>query len=335
MPIVGRRARWALGAIALAACIDTNRWPVENTGVGHLVGNSSREFQQYTGAPYYHGGIDVREPPAPDGPWLRSVDAGTVSISYNTNPIYHGVIITNRDTTDFGYWHVDSASITQDVLDAWRNGTTLADNVRMGQLVVWPACGFHHVHFYRERPAGETDPMVYVRPANETRKPTLNGVWFARNATDNYFTGSTPTVSGDVDIVAEISDRIFGTAHLTGAYNARYTIERGFRILFFFTIWWTVEKGPDVFPGIYRPNDNTASVVFQTAAPRASSSNYCGTEVYYYVLTNGYTSGYADATGMWDTDGGGFPNGLYRVSVTARDAAGNEASRSQEVVVRN
>ncbi len=330
------KARLApLLVLVVVACDSTNSWPVEATDKGHPVGNSSREFQQYgVGSPYYHGGMDVREPPAPGGPWLRSVGSGTVSISYNANPIYHGITIRTADTTDFGYWHVDSASITAAVLDAWTNGTVLASNVRMGQIVRWTDCGFHHVHFFRKRPAGETDPMVFVRPHDETTAPTINDVFFARNATDVYFGGVIPTVSGDVDIVADISDQIFTTAHLTGAYNVKYKIQRriGFWI---FSFWWTVQSAADVFPSVFRPAQSTASVVFQTAAPHASSSNYCGTETYFYVLTNGVASSYDDAMGFWDTDGGGFPNGRYRVRMTARDASGNSRSRSQEVTVSN
>jgi hypothetical protein len=176
--------------------------------------------------------------------------------------------------------------------------------------------------------------MVYVRPRDETNIPTVSGVSFAQNATDTYFPGSPPSVSGDVDIVAEISDQIFTTAHLTGAYNVDYKIQRRFKF-WFFQFWWTVQTGSKLFPGVTRPNDVTAAVVFQTAAPRASNSNYCGTEVYFYVLTNGVQSSYNDAAGFWDTDGGGFPNGRYRIRVTARDVTGNKGSRYQEVQVTN
>lgn len=330
---MNRRLTLLLVGLA-AACVRTNFWPVEATNTGHPVGNSSREFQQYTGAPYYHGGIDVREPPAPNGPWLRSVDSGTVTISYSASAIYHGITIRTADTTDFGYWHVDSASITAAVLNAWNNGTRLARDVRMGQIVTWTSCGFHHLHFFRNRPGAETDPMVHVRPRDETAAPVVNGVFFAQNATDTYFNGAVPDVDGDVDIVADISDQIFTTAHITGAYNVKYKIQRRFKF-WFITFWWTVETSADIFPPINRPADATASVVFQTAAPRMSSSNYCGTEVYFYVLTNGNASAYSDANGFWDTDGGGFANGRYRVRVTARDASGNSGSRTQEVNVAN
>jgi len=322
-----------VGLLALA-CVRTNPWPVEDVAAGHPVGNSSREFQQYSGAPYYHGGIDVREPPAPNGPWLRSVDSGTVGISYSANPIYHGVILDTHDTIEFGYWHVDSASITAAVLDAWNDGTVLARNVRMGQIVDWPACGFHHVHFYRTRPAGETDPMVFVRPKNETVAPGVNEIAFAQNATDTYFAGTPPGVSGDVDIVAQVSDQIFTAGHITGAYDVSYKIQR--RIKFwFFQFWWTVASSDPIFPSTLKPADVTAATVFQTAAPRSSSSNYCGTESYFYVLTNGNPAAYNDAAGFWDTDGGAFSNGRYRVRVVARDASGNSGTRTQEVDVAN
>lgn len=322
-----------LWLVLLASCVDRrNFWPVEDTGQAHGVGNSSREFQQYTGAPYYHSGIDVREPPAPGGPWLRSVDSGSVAISYSGSPIYHGIIITTANNLEFGYWHVDSASIPLAVLNAWNNGTTLARDVQIGQIVNWPACDFHHVHFYRRRPAGETDPMLHVRPNKEAARPTVANVRLARNATDTYFPGS--TVDGDVDIVAEISDSIFTTSHLSGAYNVSYKIERE-RKLFFLRWWQDVLEVDSIFRRNFTPPNASASVVYKTTGPFQSSSNYCGTEVYHYVVTNGIVSGFNDAAGFWDTDGGRFPNGRYRIKVTARDAAGNRSSRSLVVRVAN
>ncbi len=317
-----------------AACVDTNFWPVEDTGTGHPVGNSSREFQKYGGAPYYHGGIDVREPPAPGGPWLRSVDSGTVALSFSANPIYHGIVITDPDNTQYGYWHVDSTTITLPVWAAWTGGTTLARDIRIAQIVFWPSCAFHHVHFFRKRPAAETDPMVFVRPNNESAVPTVSDIQLAQNASNVYFAGSPLTVSGDVDIIAEISDSIFTDQHLTGVYNASVKIQRRKRILFL-SFWKTVLKIDSIFPKVNKPAAATASTVFKTSGPLVSSSNYCGTEVYYYVMTNGVESGYNDANGFWDTDGGSFPNGEYRIKVRAWDAHGNHHERTTLVTVNN
>jgi hypothetical protein len=240
-------------------------------------------------------------------------------------------MITNPGNVEFGYWHADSPSITLPVWNAWTNGTQLARNVQISQIVNWPACNFHHVHFYRKTPASETDPMVFVNPRNETARPRVANIRFARNASDTYFGSS---VNGDVDIVAEISDSIFTTAHLTGVYNASYKIQRGFTILFF-TWWQTVLTVDSIFPKITRPADATAAVVFKTTGAFPSNSNYCGTEVNQYVVTNGVEAGYNDTNGRWDTDGGGFPDGRYRVEVKAWDVAGNEAKRRREIFVNN
>ncbi len=324
----------AVIVLAGFACVDTNFWPVENTGIGHPVGNSSREFQFYGGVPYYHSGIDVTEPAAPGGPWLRSVDSGTVVISFSASPMYHGIIITDPDTISYGYWHVDSASITTAVWNAWTGGTRLALDVRMSQIAFWAACAYHHVHFFRRTPSGETDPMIFVRPNGETARPTVTEVRFAQNATDTYFTGTPPTVSGDVDIVAQISDSVYTTTHLVGVYDVKVRVQRRIKI-WFLTFWWPALTVNSIFAPINTPPGASASVVFKTNPPRQSNSNYCGTEVNYYVVTNGVASSYNDGAGFWDTDGGGFPNGRYRVKVTARDASGNASTRTQLVDVTN
>ncbi|HMI94445.1 MAG TPA: hypothetical protein VK509_23895 [Polyangiales bacterium] len=59
-----------------------------------------------------------------------------------------------------------------------------------------------------------------------------------------------------------------------------------------------------------------------------SSSDYLGVENYRHVMTHGWGQ-----PGSWDTRD--FPDGLYQVSVEARDHAGNRAARSELVAIDN
>lgn len=94
-------------------------WPVEPTNADHPIGNVFGEFQQYVSipTPYLHTGHDVREDPAPNGPWVRSVTGGALTLQDNPNNptnLYNGVTIITGTTT-YRYWHLDHNTIQQDV----------------------------------------------------------------------------------------------------------------------------------------------------------------------------------------------------------------------------
>jgi hypothetical protein len=81
--------------------------------------------------------------------------------------------------------------------------------------------------------------------------------------------------------------------------------------------------------------NTNAAVIYRDSAPFDSSSNYCTTENYYYVLTNVDGNGIiiSDVTGLWDTTT--LANGTYEVTVTAEDASMNIAILSEQVEINN
>ena len=330
----GFRHALALGLVlsSAAACesrFPLTEWPIEDQTVEHEIGNSGGEFQQYTGSPYFHEGIDILDEDAPGGPWVISVREGTVTLTRpGPGSLYNGVVVTAADGDRYVYWHLDDNSIQTAVEDADANGTVLPEGTQIAQLVTWTACDYHHLHYEVADAAGSREPILTIVPREDTTSPILIAVSFVENATNNVMPNDTlglPIVTGQVDIIAHAYDTQFGAAR-TGVLELNWFVEDS--------------TGATVVPTTtmdFRdiPPDTAAVDAFRNSAPFDSSSDYCGTENSYYVLTNVDADGaiVADATGLWGTTT--LANGTYFVHVTAEDQWGNDFTMIRQVTVDN
>ncbi len=323
--------------LALAGCHFPNtRWPVEPTNQVHPIGNSGGEFQQYSGAPYFHEGIDiVDDDPAPSGPYVRTTRAGTVNLSLpGAGSLYNGMTVSHGDAyaSAYKYWHLDFNSIQQSVRDADDDGTVLADNSQVSQLVSWTACSYHHLHYEHCDVNGCEDPVWDMTPNSDPNGPSATDLQFTDNGSSSTFSPGFPdtVVSGQVDIVARASDRQFVTAtqdHKTGVMMIRYRVED-------LTTGDTMKTGKTInFTKI--PSNGDTTVLYRNAAPYDSDSSYCGTETYYYVVTNVSDSDASDFDESYAWDTTALPNGRYRVWVTVWDASLNETSIGKQVRIAN
>ena len=313
------------------------QWPIEPTNQEHPIGNSGGEFQQYTGmSPYFHEGIDiVDDDPAPNGPYVRTTREGNVSLSLpGAGSLYNGMTISHNDAdnSSYKYWHLDFNSIQQSVRDAETNGTTLAANSQVSQLVDWTACSYHHLHYEHCDNGGCEDPVWDMVPRVDTNSPIVVGFDLTDNGSTTTFPFSFPNtvVNGMVDIVAEAYDRQFVTAtqdHKTGVMKIRYRVEE-------LGTNNTVKTGRTIdFTDI--PSDSVTTTLYRNAAPYDSDSGYCSGEEYFYVVTNVSDVDAKDfqETYAWDTTQ--HPNGNYRVWVEATDASGNEFAIAKQVTIAN
>lgn len=320
-----------LGLMILAAACDSRfpltEWPIEDQTVEHEIGNSGGEFQQYTGAPYFHEGIDIRDEDAPAGPWVINVREGTVTtVVENPGSLYNGVIVTASDGDQYVYWHL--VDIQPDVDDAFNNGTVLPAGTQMAQLVTWTACTYHHLHYEVADAQGSREPILTIAPREDLTSPIVIWVSLVENATNTVMPNNAiglPIVSGEVDIVAHAYDTQFGAAR-TGVLELRWFVEDTSNNV---VVPEVVMSFRDI------PPDSAAVDAFRNSAPFDSDSNYCATENYYYVPTNVDASGaiIADATGSWDTTT--LANGTYFVHVTAEDQWGNDFTLIRQVTVDN
>jgi hypothetical protein len=305
-------------------------WPIDPMNTDHKIGNSAGEFQAY--ADYYvHTGLDILIPepyPHPNSPYLKAVRDGKLWFFKDPDDIdeYHSLIL-DVDEIRYYYGHIDKESIRA----LW--GTTFVENgesdIRqvdyrdsIGHVVEWRACSFNHIHFMmKNRELDATyNPLLYLSPRDDDSDPKVENITFSSQGNPAVqFTGSPNIqVSGLVDITAEISDTLF-SSHNTGIYSISCIIKKssdsGSEISFSYT-----------FDQIHR-NDDVHIYDKET-----SRSDYCGVEVYYYIVTN-IVDGKIDDAGVWDTTS--FEDGLYEVEVIAKDVSGNEGSNTVTVEVDN
>ncbi|HWQ68344.1 MAG TPA: hypothetical protein VN494_00075 [Patescibacteria group bacterium] len=322
-----------VAALGLAGC---GNWPLEPRNVRHPIGNSGGEFQQYGGAPYFHTGIDIMDDtPAPDGPFVRTKNSGTATLSLpGAGSLYNGLTVSLGDATNSSqkYWHLDFNSIEQAVRDADTDGTVLPARSRVAQLVDWTACDYHHLHFETCDDTGCVEPVLSLRPRSDTNSPVIVDVTFTDNGSTTIFPPAFPdtVVRGQVDIVARAYDRQFVTAsqnHKTGMLKIRYQVTS--------LPGGAVVKTGSTIDFSRIPPDNKTTVLFRNAAPFDSSSAYCAGENYYYVATNvdDADPAHFDETFSWDTTV--HPNGRYWVEVTASDASSNTFSLTKQVRIDN
>jgi hypothetical protein len=322
-------------ALTLTSC-DTLRfpftgWPIDNTATEHEIGTSGGEFQDGNPPPpFFHQGVDILDDDAPTGPWVRNTREGTVLLTtLSAGSLYNGMTVIASDGDVYKYWHLDFNSIQQPVLDAWNNGTTLPANSQIAQLVTWTSCNFHHLHYEISDSIGIMDPAFTLTPRNDTTAPVILDIFFTVNATNNEFPinlAGDRILFGDADVIAHAYDTQLGAAR-TGVIEMSYRVNDA-------TNGALVKDATTIrFQDI--PANTNAAIIYRDSSPFDSSSNYCSTEDYYYVLTNVDGSGniISDATGLWDTTA--LANGAYEVSVTATDASMNTVTLTEQVEINN
>lgn len=329
---ITKAAGIVLIALVLGACtprFPTTGWPIDNTATEHEIGNSGGEFQQYSGSPYFHEGIDILDDDAPTGPWVRNVRAGVPTLSLpGAGSLYNGATVAISDGDSYVYWHLDFNSIQQAVRDADDANSDLADNAQIARLVTWTACDYHHLHYEVADGTGSMDPIYTLTPRNDTDSPLVLSVYFAPNTTNSEYPKGAlgiPILSGNADVIAKAHDRQFGTAR-TGVMQLKWWVE---------DTGGTEVKAPITIRFRNIPADANASVIYRNGGVFDSDSGYCGTEEYFYALSNVDSSGniISDASGFWDTTA--HSNGTYQVWFEASDASGNDFTLIKQVTIDN
>lgn len=325
----------ALSSVAMSGCaprFPTTGWPIDNTGTEHEIGNSAGEFQQYTGSPYFHRGLDILDQDAPTGPWVRNTRDGTVTFStLSAGSLYNGMTLTTSDGDTYLYWHLDFQSIQLPVQVAANAGTTVTAGSQIAQLVTWTACNYHHLHYQVSDSSGTLDPIFTLTPRNDTTDPILGNLYFTENASSNQFPTSpgttTPVLSGDVDVIVHAFDFQFGNAS-TGVMELSYRVNDP-------SNGGVLVKSPTTIRFDDIPADSNAGTIYRLIPPFVSTSDYCATEYNYYVLTNVDNNGniISDASGFWDTTT--LSNGTYEVSVTIEDSSRNDFTFVRQVEIAN
>ena len=315
-------------------------WPMEPVDEAHPIGNSGGEFQYYPGywGPYFHTGIDiVVDNPAPSGPYVLTKDTGKVdNVTYpgpdcpsNESGLQLSFGGPNNGTTQV-YAHLN-CPVTDPVRTAFVNRTDLPAGTEVAQVIEWPECDYHHLHFETWDMSGAVEPVLKLFPRHDKDFPVVENISFTQNgSTIEDFPPPVVTVKGKVDIVAQAYDRQFVTPtqnHKTGVLKIRYQVSDA-------TTGNVVKTGKTIDFSTIADSSKT-TVLFRTAGDFVSSSDYCGDERYYYVVTNVDDNNPANFAEEFAWDTTKHRDGDYRVEVRAWDASSNAGLKAKRVKIRN
>ncbi|MEW5701381.1 MAG: hypothetical protein AB1792_04040 [Candidatus Zixiibacteriota bacterium] len=326
-------ATLVLGVAAFAFAIP---WPFAPFNQQLPIGNSYGEYQSYGGSPYLHPGIDIMQPAYSH---VYAVKSGYVKAILTTSADLHWRIAIGDSADDAAcdgwlYAHLDPNTIP------FMEGDYVNIGDYLGDIVWWPVASFHHCHFVKIRDSGwgwvagwafVGNPMDELDVIYDDSPPTFSivngGVKFALfpNGTHSYY-GPGATVSGDVDVIAHIQDRV---AHLTWQLTpdqVSYEIRND-----------TMTTGEIVtyaFTGVLNYTENV-NVIYQDDPTYDTRGDY-DARSYYIIVTN--TDGDSlleatDAARSWETQN--FNNGDWWVKVRAYDHGVNITTDSMLVRTAN
>ncbi|NLI75569.1 MAG: hypothetical protein GX442_03900 [Candidatus Riflebacteria bacterium] len=337
-------------------------WPVHGP---FAIGAHFHDFQNYSGVPYFHGGTDVR---TQAGSVVYTPVAGRVTVSKyridaarvplhfqyqrwpfadraDTDARYVEAAVTDDQGRTWMFRHLDGKSIPSDLLRRSRAGEPIPAGEPLGTIVAWhqpvlpETATYHHLHLEVLASDGTyLNPARLMAPLPDTDPPVIHGIWFVRNEEETTFpaTDGRPRVSGDVDVVAAITDRMPNSRYILSPYLVRTRLMALSGSDAREILPWTEVVRFDRLP-VTGDRTQLATVVYKERlridGKPLLSNGEMGPRFFLLTLTNGdRRAGYAARRSLPTRS---LRDGIYRFDLEAADLAGNVASASQEFEVRN
>ncbi|MDH5681718.1 MAG: M23 family metallopeptidase, partial [Spirochaetota bacterium] len=268
-----------------------------------------------------------------------------------------GVVVYGDNGLVWFYLHLKPSSITTK-LDWMTNRKVRVKRGELLGVISSQIPTFPHLHLELWNDALPVNPIPYLKPLKDNKKPEIGRIHFYKNNTDERIKDSLnglPVVYGDVDIVAEIQDRIPPSPYSLTPYRIDYQIEplneetggRAFRMR---------PYRFDILPGLGRlpiarnywridpyllELQGKVHNIFKFSADSQTYSHFIKRKRrYFYILTNSMNGKISEEKGYWNTDKkrrgeAVYPDGRYRITVSAYDYAGNKGEKSVDVLVEN
>ena len=341
-------------------------WPIRQPFV---IGAQCSDFQNYSGVSYLHGGIDLV---GSAGMAVFSPATGVVEIfryridarkspprfAYERTPFLPGpasseyaaryveVAITDADDRRWMFRHLDGAGISGTLLRAARERIPLPAGTNLGTIIPWGESvypeprRYDHLHLeVTDREGRFLNPATLLARRPDTRPPVIHELFLTPNERPGIIlsaAGELPTVSGTIDLLARIEDRMDGADYLHSPYRVDLALEslndasQPVRI---------ASSAVFQFDRLPIRGDRTqlAETIFrETIRTPAGTLNSVGDNKLrraWLCLTNGDPArGYAPDRGFDSTT---VPDGTYAFVVTAFDLAGNRRTARIGFRVRN
>ncbi|MGZ3651158.1 MAG: hypothetical protein ACXWR1_04110 [Bdellovibrionota bacterium] len=198
-------------------------WPVAFQDSAHTIGNSMAEFQPF-GAPYFHGGCDLR---TKAGEEIHATVSGRLEAGhygYDTNAdgsmtkywmpwpqqgdaTYFEVAVITDDGTRYENHHVDRDTLPDNIVAMLNAGAgRVTAGTLLGHVLYWPDGDYHHTHFNIVLPSGvRVNPEYASKLLPDTKAPEILGLFALTNGGSADF-GNGTFAKAPTEFVVDVVD---------------------------------------------------------------------------------------------------------------------------------
>lgn len=202
----------------------THPWPFPLQSIGH----NMQSFQDYSGSPYWHDGLDIRS--VQDQPIYAAAGGRVVNIEnyIRGNHLYWEVAIQDAEGFVWKYHHVARETIPQEIHDAYKTGGKIPSGTLIGNVVRWPVTSFgeiyHHLHLLVVAADGRyINPFLMMEPLQDNQAPVINRIGLAKN--HKPVDGN--TVKGEHALFMEASDLVYHQKFILPPHKISYRLNKG------------------------------------------------------------------------------------------------------------
>lgn len=253
-------------------------WPYNILSIGH----SMQSYQDYSGSPYWHDGLDIRG--AADQKVYASVSGKVVNIEnyHPGNRLYWEVAILDDSGFVWKYHHVEKNSIPKKIKDAFKNETRIHKGEYIGNIVEWPVSSYgeqyHHIHLLVVDGSGRyVNPFLMLPKLTDPQVPTIENIGIF-NSKNKMISGN--RVTGSHGLFVEAYDLVMHNEFKLTPYLIAYTLDGADE-----KTVWKFDHLPSMTNDIdyisefylkktcgnYRCREFYINLNFNTTAPRATS----------------------------------------------------------------
>lgn len=278
-----------------------HQWPFPLLSIGH----NMQSYQDYSGSPYWHDGLDIRGLP---NQVVNAAAGGKVVNIQNYiigNPMYWEIAIQDDEGFVWKYHHMEKSSIPQEIQDAYRSGKKIAAGSLLGTIVKWPVSSYgevyHHLHLLVVADDGKyINPFLLMEPLNDTAAPVITKIGLAKN--HKPINGN--EVKGEHALFVEASDLVYHQKFILPPHKISYKLDKGEEVV--------------VWNFIHLPSERNDTSFIKDFYMQGTCGDYSCRKFYFNL---NFTQ--AKPRGLFN-----LPVGQHEVEVMVEDIVGNKASQN-------
>lgn len=201
-----------------------HQWPFVLQSIGH----NMQSYQDYSGSPYWHDGLDIRG--VKDQAVYAAAGGKVVNIQnyIRGNALYWEIAIQDEEGFVWKYHHMNQETIPSVVYNAFKTGEKIASGTLLGNIVVWPVSSYgevyHHLHLLVVAADGQyINPLLMMEPLADTQAPIITRIGLSKN---HKATNDTE-VRGEHALFVEASDLVLHHKFILPPHKISYRLDNG------------------------------------------------------------------------------------------------------------